>query len=668
MKRIGVLILVLGLADVAASGEGGLESPFSMGAGARDLALCGASFAQPDPFTSPFWNPSALARADHYAVGAFHSSLFQSDVSYQYLGAAVPTMDIGGFGFGLFRLGIGGIEKRDESNLLQGEFQDSRLGLCFGYGRPVSGYDVGLALTFEHHSIDSYKATSSPGLNISISRSFKPAVRWLSGIRTAAAGRNLMRPRMKLAGDDIRYPSGFDAGCSVIIVPKRDWGHSLTLSSSISKVDLVDLKIAAGVEYKIGERLHLRGGMRDQRFSLGAGISYRSIAFDYAMVDRDLGSLHMFNISADIGMPFSERRSRREQERDARFNDLINQRLSDQSRVMVSALVSEGEKSMEEGDLASASVALDRALFIAAGSNIDTTRIYTLASDVKDRLKRLEVTQAFEAHMDSARTKLDLKDFLGARYFAELALSKVPNSGEARQLLERSEAAMQESDTLQRLIESRLLMADSLVSYGRYDEALVVARTLRQAAGADSRISLTVKKAEFGYWQDAAEAYLARSDYKMAMAAVDSALARFPEHPRSISLRGQIGRKLRQVEVPPISSRPAPVEALSEDLLREVEQTYESGRRLFEQGSLEKAVSRWERVERLAPDYKSVREYLVNAYKFFGVELYTHNELEQAVEVWKKASQLAPDNNEIANYIRRTENEIAKLQELSYDY
>jgi tetratricopeptide (TPR) repeat protein len=668
MRRIGTLILVLGLVDAAAAGDGGLESPFSMGAGARDLALGGASFAQSDPFTSPFWNPSVLARADRLAVGAFHSSLFESDASYQYLGVAVPTMDMGGFGFGLFRLGIGGIEKRDNSNLLQGEIDDNRLGLCFGYGRSVSIYDVGVALTLEHHSIDTYKATSSPGLNISISRCFKPAVRWLSGIRAAATGRNLMRPRMKLAGDDIRYPSAFDAGLSLIIVPRRDWDHSLTLSSSMSKVDLIDLETAVGLEYTIDERVHLRAGMRDARFSFGAGISYRSIAFDYAMVDRGLGSLHMFNVSAGIGMPFSERRTNRERERDARFNDLINRRLADQSRVMVSALVSEGEQSIEAGDLARASIALDRALFIAAGSSMDTTSIYTLARDVKNHLERLQIEQAFEAHMDSARTKLDGEDFLGARYFAELALSGVPGSREARQLLERAEAAMQESDTLQRMVENRLLLADSLISYGRYDEALVIARTLKQAAGADSRTGLTVKKAEFGYWQDVAEAAFARADYQTAVSSVDSALARFPEHPRSLSLRGQIDRRLRKVEAAHVATREEPAEPLSEELLREVEQTYESGQRLFEQGHLEKAVSRWERVERLAPNYKSVREYLVNAYKFFGVELYTQNELEQAVEIWKKASALAPDNNEIVNYIQRTENEIAKLQELSYEY
>ena len=52
---------------------------------------------------------------------------------------------------------------------------------------------------------------------------------------------------------------------------------------------------------------------------------------------------------------------------------------------------------------------------------------------------------------------------------------------------------------------------------------------------------------------------------------------------------------------------------------------------------------------------------------FLGVELYTQSRLMEAVEVWKKAAALDPDSSEIAGYIRRTESEIATLEELSYE-
>ena len=113
------------------------------------------------------------------------------------------------------------------------------------------------------------------------------------------------------------------------------------------------------------------------------------------------------------------------------------------------------------------------------------------------------------------------------------------------------------------------------------------------------------------------------------------------------------------------TSLPGP---LSEELEREVDLAYKDGQRLFREGRLWDAVSSWERVEALAPDYKSVRDYLVDAYKFLGVELYTQNRLEDAVEVWKKAARLDPDSSEISSYIRRTEGEISRLEEISYEF
>ncbi len=80
-----------------------------------------------------------------------------------------------------------------------------------------------------------------------------------------------------------------------------------------------------------------------------------------------------------------------------------------------------------------------------------------------------------------------------------------------------------------------------------------------------------------------------------------------------------------------------------------------------------KAVNHWEKVERLAPNYQSVQEYLIKAYKFVGIELYGQNRLSDAIATWEKAVRLDPANDEINDYIKRTRNEISKLNELTYD-
>jgi len=273
---------------------------------------------------------------------------------------------------------------------------------------------------------------------------------------------------------------------------------------------------------------------------------------------------------------------------------------------------------------------------------------------------------AAAAYSDSAEARMAARDYLGARYFAELALARVPDSAGARDLLAGANSAIEQGSTEGLVFESRLRMADSLLSYGKYEEALAVARAIGDVAPENDRARLMVTKTEFNYWQDAARRAFSRGDLGRARGAVDSALVRFPGQPACVSLRSQIDREIeavrseaRRVE----AASPAPVGAATKD----VEEAYRSGQGLFKSGHLADAVSQWEKVEALAPGYQSVRTYLVNAYKYLGVELYTQNHLQEAVDVWRKAAKLAPDSAEIANYIRRTEGEMARLKELSYE-
>ncbi|MFH1314565.1 MAG: hypothetical protein ABIJ00_15265 [Candidatus Eisenbacteria bacterium] len=669
MKRrlLLAICLVSATALSAVAGDGGAQSPFSMGAGARDLSLAGSALAEADPFAAPYWNPSVLARTDRLSLGAFHSRLYESQTVYQYVGLAVPTMDLGGFGCGIFRLGVGGIEKRDGFNYLMGEIEDSRLAVYVGYGRSVSGYDVGLAVNLDHHSLDDYSATSSPGLSASVGRHFEPGPDWLPRVTAAVNGRNLIRPRMKLVDANITQPYGIEGGISLTVLPKPSWDHSITASAAVAKADLVDPHIAIGLEYSVQDRLWVRGGVRNGKASFGAGLMYRSIHLDYAMVDRDLGSLHMFSISADLGRPMSEKRQIRAEARESEFSALISKRLDDRNRETISSLVAHGQELISKDDLKQAGIILDRAIFLASGSGLDTMRIYRTARDARAQVEKALLQSAFAADMDSARVRMDTGDYLGARYYADLALAKIPDSDEAAGILESAGTAIHQSISKDQILESQLRLADSLMSYGRYEEALITVRALNTISEDDERVKTATRKAEFGHWCEIAETAFSRAEYGKANAALDSALDVFPKHPWCLSLRGQI----QQVLSRPVESVTAPeVDVdipLGDDLRKEVDADYRTGQRLFEKGNLAGAVARWEKVERLAPGYMSVRTYLVDAYKFLGVELYTKSRLADAVEVWKKAARLDPASSEIAGYIKRTESEIATLEELSYE-
>ena len=159
-----------------------------------------------------------------------------------------------------------------------------------------------------------------------------------------------------------------------------------------------------------------------------------------------------------------------------------------------------------------------------------------------------------------------------------------------------------------------------------------------------------------------------RNDRSGALAALDSALARFPAHQWCLDMRGRIEREIHALsQVAPRAAAPATSKPLSEELQREIETLDRRARDAFERGELQDAILNWERVLGLSPAHGSVKAYLVNAYKYVGVDLYGQNRLREAVETWRKAARIEPHNEEIRQYISRTENEIMRLQELSYD-
>ena len=660
--------LLLLVTSVMASNDGGTTSPFSFGAGARSLSLGGADMATGDAATAPFWNASRLARAEQFTLTGFHSNLYESDVTYQYFGLVVPTLDFGCFGLGVFRLGVGGIEKRDAGNLLLGEFDDSRLGFHLAYGRNISGYDVGLAATMEHHSLDEYKATSSLGLDLSIGRRFELGADRIEHISVALNGTNLIEPSYKLVDESVNYPRSLTGGLSVGFLPNPGWDQTATISATLEKIDWVDLRMSLGLEYSFGNLLHLRGGTRDGGLSAGVGLEYRAIKFDYALVDRDLGSLHTFSITTAFGKPVSERREIKARKREAKFDRLMSDQLLTRNREMVSTLVREGKDQINAGNLIEAAGSLDRALFLARNADIDTIPIHELSLKVKNQVNESKRLERLEQYLDTAAVKLESGDYLLARHFANLAIGEEPNSEQAHGFLAMANAAIDKLTSREEMIQRHLHAIDSLLGYGRVEQALVIADGLKPFASDNPSIDLALRRVSLERWKSEADAARSREDYAMAVRLLDSALVVFPGHQWCLELRDRIVNTREHSVAVVTADEQSPSTPLSDQLRKEVDAAYRAAQDRFEQGELPEAIELWEKVERLAPKYLSVREYLVKAYKFVGVDLYSQSRLDEAVAVWSKAVRLDPDNSEILRYIDRTKTEIRKTDELSYEY
>lgn len=672
MTRLLIYILALILPAIwiipaGAVNDGGTNSPFSFGAGARDISLGGANLTTSEITTAPYWNASRLIGAERLTISGFHSRLYDSDVAYQYFGLAIPTLDWGCFGIGVFRLGIDGIERRDENNMLLGSFDDNRLAFYFAYARRLSGFNIGLSFMMESHSLDNYSATSSPGINFSIGRSFIINHKRIKEIAFAINGKNIIRPGIDLAGEKINDPYTIDLGVSLKMHPVMKWNNTLTISARLTKIDFIDPRYSAGLEYSFNDLFHLRGGLRDNKLSIGGGISYRMITFDYALAKRDLGSLHLFSITSSFGRSISEKREIRAKLSETKFNSMMINRLASRNIEMIEQLIQKGKEYNDNGVLAGAEQSFDKALFLARNGKVDTTEIYLLLQDANKRLADLNKKRLFSQYLDSARIKLESQDYLATGYFANQALLINPKSDVAGQYLNKANSALENIASSDEMIQERLLAIDSLIGYGQVSHARTIMKSLLQFAPDEKRIQLANRKVEFEYWREKATNAYGTNNLEAALSAIDSALTFFPGHKWCQQLRDRMNTSIEEAFSKPKPAVVISAEPISADLRKEVESSYKTAQRFFEKGDLSQAVQRWEKVERLAPNYQSVREYLIKAYKFIGIELYGQNYLSEAIVTWNKAIQLNPGNDEINDYIKRTRNEIRKLDELTYD-
>jgi tetratricopeptide (TPR) repeat protein len=210
-------------------------------------------------------------------------------------------------------------------------------------------------------------------------------------------------------------------------------------------------------------------------------------------------------------------------------------------------------------------------------------------------------------------------------------------------------------------------MADSLLSGGRVAQALQLLDQLMKSESGNDLVRLTHKRATFEQLRNRASRAFDVGEMTLAAQRLDSAATLFPAHQWCRDMRRRLDEfaAVLAVDEAPTTTAPKP-RALSRELLREVETTYLAAMEQFKAGHLAEAIGQWERVERLAPDFKSVRMYMVNAYKFVGIEEYGKGNLQQAVEIWKKALKLEAANAEIIGYLERTRTEINKLREFSY--
>ena len=246
----------------------------NFGAGARSMGMgrCGVGLA--DDASAPYYNPAGLTQLKPQEVLFMHSALF-AGTSFDYISYVLPTSRSVSFALSLMQVRTGGIENRDENNVLLNEFSEAETSGMLSYSVNLIYFlSFGINYKILHHSIAHW---SSIGQSFDIGFLFFPERSFSAGFTF----NNLLKPSFTFISEAEEYPLCFKAGVNC-----KTLDNNLIFVSDLSWQENCKLQLNAGLEYKINNLLRLRLGADYNYFSYGVGFSFPvskyNLRIDYA--------------------------------------------------------------------------------------------------------------------------------------------------------------------------------------------------------------------------------------------------------------------------------------------------------------------------------------------------------------------------------------------------
>lgn len=285
MKR---MIIFSGFAFALLFSQQSLAIFSDLSPSARVMAMGGSFVALADDGFAIYYNPAGLYQVTDYQ---FHSSYQRpfglSFLSHSWVDLAVPMGDYGTLGFSFQKLGVEykGVDMEGEKTFQFGQgfklMGDIHSWLSLGYalnlyslefGRSVEGEALGSAHTF--------------GLNIGV----------LAGLwqrtRLGFMAGNINNPQM---GKSFKYDLPQAIILGICYSPYEGFITNWDVEKELNN----QTQLHFGAEGRLNNSLSLRVGLQNNPnfYTLGMGIYYQGISFDYAFsYNSEPGSTHQFTL------------------------------------------------------------------------------------------------------------------------------------------------------------------------------------------------------------------------------------------------------------------------------------------------------------------------------------------------------------------------------------
>ncbi len=588
MRLVRVYILIL-LAMVFAlpvkAGDAGQESPFTVGAGARALAMGGAFTSLADDASAMYYNPAGLPVLESQEVSFMHMDLFEGTI-YNFAGWTYPDVKLGGFGIAYMRIGTDEIIRR-ENFVETGTFDFSHSQLLIAYGQRLQGgLSLGVSFKIVNQALDEF---SDYGIGFDLGM----LARVNRYVTAGLVVRDMVPAELELEQSSEITPITVAGGLSL---KDLSLGGNTTVGGAfeLEKIENRSTLIHTGAELVYDESYALRMGYDRDNLSFGAGVRFRRLKVDYAYKILDyIEDSHRFSVSFLIGPSISKQLKRSEDMEEQRGTVLLEgerQRQFDFYREKADSYYSRFR-------LDSALVYYQRALafdeenqeIIGTIAAIENSLAVQLEEQQKIRSTRLELQKSIENYYTQAENFFVKKYYQAAMDMLDLIFDINPNYIEATDLKRTIEDAITRDIGLEfekaRAAETEKNAVAALESYNRIlelDPGNAEAAANREKIAASLDIAQQLNRG--------IELYNSGS-YARARATFGAVILGDRQNPVAIEY-------LRKIDA--LEEKPVTLEDLQRD--RVIWQHYLDGLRYMRNKEYEKAIESWNRVLEVYPN------------------------------------------------------------------
>jgi tetratricopeptide (TPR) repeat protein len=469
-------------------GEAGVESPFSIGVGARALGMGSAGAAYPEDPTAFFWNPAGMVVVQQKGVLFSLTTLFEG-TQYNFLGYVHPTLSAGSFGIGIYRIGTGGIQYIEDVrgvpvDMGELDYWWGKLTISYAYTL-FYGISLGLNLNVNRQVLGFY-STNGFGLDGGFHYAFPVERGLLSNLYLGVNWTNLVQPRMKLGVTSERIPYLIRGGMAKLFF-LRNGEDRWSWVADVEQGENKKIRYHFGTEYAWNNTVFVRLGWDYDEFSFGGGLRFKSMQLDYGTCRIGdplfFPRSHRFSLSFYIGKSVSEQKEDIEARRQEEILNRISEQMEADRRKRIDEWLRAGQEYMDQADYFNARLAY-RSILQEDPEHAEAIEKIREIEGVEQELQRRreeellrqgseeERVRRDNAYVDQRRREgidaLEKGEYQKAIEKWQDALERDPNNRQVQEYLNRAR------EELRSMIDQLFTRADRLRRQENYSEAYKV--------------------------------------------------------------------------------------------------------------------------------------------------------------------------------------------------